>query len=283
MRADTLANTNCDKYYNSQYPSNLTQRLTISHSSDRVEVFVFTQEGFIDSLRKKGLLAKAAEVVQDLRPYVKSGIPALDKWKPMFTALKDFGFTVSQSQYRMDGNYIIFKGYAGFRKYITTTRYLVNNSKVLHLQVGKLGGSKAFSTYSPITVILIGGEAFNHIIRGEYSEAISGFLFDSATSLITGQIARFAAARIAQGIGAGAVKIVAGTVAAPIVAGVLIAISVGALITYMDEKHNISKRFDRAFKETLDDIARQASKAGQDLEYLNTPEGAMWLMRYLTR
>jgi len=71
------------------------------------------------------------------------------------TMLKDLGIT-AEAQFKTGPNgnrYVIFKGYAGLRKYFTGTRYLASNPKIVDMAIGRVGAAKKVLKGAKVTVV----------------------------------------------------------------------------------------------------------------------------------
>ncbi len=287
MKVDISATVKANTIYNNEYASSNVELPSFRRSGGRQDIEVISKNDFMLALRERNYMDKIARHDSELSPYIQSGIPTLSQFKRLVVALEEFGFDLTKSQYRFDGEFVIFKGHAGLRKFLDAPRYKAINEKVTYLQIGELGRKKVLTTYSLLSVSVMSYSAYDHFKKGEYLEIFSGLIYDSASGVISTQLARVAAAKIAaKGLGV----IAAGTVAAPIAAGIFVTFAVGAAFSSSTE---LQKSFDEAvksvamklaseFKELSNEVDRELTLLDQLYDYLQTPQGIHWLQQYLS-
>jgi hypothetical protein len=87
--------------------------------------------------------------------------------------------------------YISFKGYAGLRKHITGTRFLLNNPSLINVGIGTLGAAKAIKGGLAISIICsIGYYSLEQLLNDKktWHDFVAGITVDTATALAGGAI-----------------------------------------------------------------------------------------------
>jgi hypothetical protein len=87
--------------------------------------------------------------------------------------------------------YISFKGYAGLRKHITGTRFLLNNPSLINVGIGTLGAAKAIKGGLAISIICsIGYYSLEQLLNDKktWHDFVAGITVDTATALTGGAI-----------------------------------------------------------------------------------------------
>ncbi|MFT7559108.1 MAG: hypothetical protein ACI93R_001012 [Flavobacteriales bacterium] len=131
------------------------------------------------------------------------------------------------SKYRINTHagksYVVFKGYAGLRAQLTSTRYLASNPKVVSMGVGKLGAANAIKGGLLITVVFSAAfHAVDQLLNDQatWHDFIAGVSVDVISAITGGAIAW------------GAVVAVVGGAAMAAIGPIVLMVFVGAGITY---------------------------------------------------
>ncbi|WKE64624.1 hypothetical protein PVT67_13225 [Gallaecimonas kandeliae] len=161
--------------------------------------------------------------------------------------------------------YVVFKGYAGLRKILTSTRYLASNSKVV--QLGITGQTLRSSVKGGVLITVVFSIAFNTIdwiFKENYHW--SNWLGTLATDVTKAAIA--STAGYFAGVGAAAVStVLAGaTVAvAPLIAGIVIGIAVGYLLNQLDANFKITQSLINALDRAQAQISQKVGDTKRGL------------------
>lgn len=191
-------------------------------------------------------------------------------------ALRDFG--IGGGNYyvkhvpKTGKSYVILKGYAGLRKYITGTRYLADHAKMIALGIGK-GAAQGARMSGVLTIVLVGAaNVVQYILDDE------ALLTDLGVALFV-DFSKAAMSTVA-GAAAGALTAIAvtGGIAAPIVAGIVVGIVVSEALDAIDEKYEVKKTLQKWVRSEVDEVTREANRWWS---FLNTPEGINWLQNGL--
>ena len=119
--------------------------------------------------------------------------------------------------------YIVFKGYPGLRTHLGGTRYLVNNPKVVSMDVGRFGAANAIKGGIIISIIFsIAFHAIEQVLnnRATWHDFIASVSVDVVSAITGGAIAW------------GAVSAVIGATAMAAVGPIALVVVVGAGLTY---------------------------------------------------
>jgi len=163
--------------------------------------------------------------------------------------------------------YVIFKGYAGLRKTITGTRYLITHPKVVEMGIGKLGQRTVIQSGVRITFIaMLGYRVLEFLLVDEVT--LGKLIANLATDVV----------KIAAGIGISALLMTAAGVTmttialGPLVAVVLAGFVVSAGLEYLDAEFGITEKMATLIDGMLHDIAQQVANtrdvAGRKLKHV---------------
>lgn len=146
--------------------------------------------------------------------------------------------------------YIIIRGYAGLRKTLQGTRYLADNAKILKFGIGRAGAQAALRM-TPLGLILLVAADVAEVV---YSESIAQ---DDKWAALTAKLAYdipgfviAAALGVKVGGAVATTSFVAGgaaalAFAAPIVAGVAVAVVIGLALMAADKQWDITGKLTR--------------------------------------
>lgn len=181
--------------------------------------------------------------------------------------LKNFGSKFYFKTIR-DARCIVFKGYAGLRKYFTATYYKVTNPKVVSLTIGTKGtlqGIKSSARGTTIAFLIVGAiDLVQHLVDDEatFADLVAQLGIDFTKVAISTAAAIGAGALIT-----GVVMLVGITAPVWLVVGgaIAVGIGVGFLLDYVDTKYQIT-----------DSVKKEANKAQDFLgewyeEYIGYP------------
>ena len=201
------------------------------------------------------------EVASTIANYTSTAMDSAT-WKKL---LADFGLKGKYYIKTYKGKeYIIFKGYAGLREKITGTRYLLNNTKVVNMAIGKAGVIKSGVRGGVVTIVLVWAvDIIDYFLRDEATLSELGVkMFVDLTKTV-----------ISTAIGTVAAMLAAGA-SAPIIVPLGVAIAVGVAVSlgldYLDKKFELSKKLQAWVDEqvaeanrTLEDLRARVNAAGQ--------------------
>jgi hypothetical protein len=154
---------------------------------------------------------------------------------------------------------VVFKGYSGFRKHLTGTKYLASNPKVVSFGIGKLGVAKSIKTGFVVTVII---SATFH--------AFEQMLNDQATwhDFVGGMAVDVGIAAAASGIAWGAVATyIGGTVAMAAVGPMLAVVVVGAALMMLTTAFVDSDALSKNLSDSLREAEQQFKQGLLNVQY----------------
>ncbi|MEE2002341.1 hypothetical protein QWY20_12835 [Alkalimonas sp. MEB108] len=140
-------------------------------------------------------------------------------------------------------SYIILKGQAGLRRILTGTRYLVNNTKVMALGLGKHAAQAAARSGGILTLYLVGAyRVTDFFLRDEatLTQLIGHLAVDVVKVAITVGAAYLASAAVAAAVG-----IAVGPIAAVVLVGIVLTPALNSL----DEYFGISEKVVQGLEE----------------------------------
>lgn len=163
--------------------------------------------------------------------------------------LSDFGYKGNKFYIKTykGAEYIVLKGYPGLRKMFTGTKYMSNNTKVLSMAVGRKGLAYNAAKGGVITIVLIAAvDVAEYFLNDEVTFTHLGVnLFGDVSKAAIAAAAGFAVSKLVL-IG------FAGTVAAPLAAGIVVAIAVGVGLDWLDREFGISEKLQKMLSDELD-------------------------------
>jgi hypothetical protein len=206
-------------------------------------------ENTVDGLTEKGreILYEAVHG-NDFAPAVAD---VAAKWK----LLRDF-FLLGKFYYKTTKgkHYVIFKGYAGLRKYYKGSRYLLENAKVVHLAAAHSVGAAVkeglkWTKGTTITLVFIGSlDILEWMQQDEGQRCLSDILvklaFDTAQVFLEILVGAIAAAGLVALLTLLSVSVLSGTLI--IGAGIAVSIAVGIGITFLDNHFHLVEKTQEA-------------------------------------
>ena len=181
------------------------------------------------------------------------------------------------SKYRINNyngtNYIIFKGSQKARSILTGTRYLVNNTKIVNLGIGKLGAAKSIAGGLKITLVLtITFRAVDTLLRDEatWHEFVGASATDIGKLAISGAASYIAAALVAGGAAVGTFAV------GPLFAAVAVGILVGVTLEWADDKLGITEALIKGLREAERDFDNKVYEIKREWNwYFRSPEATV--------
>lgn len=191
-----------------------------------------------------------------------SSIPAIVLTvKNIDQLLKEFGYTGEFREVKRNGRqYIVFKGYAGMRSIFNAPRYLANNPKILEMGIGKIG-------------------AHANLVRGSYLSLFT-YTFIEAPQILfeyegrtLGELgvrfgsdgAKHALSALAGYAGWAALSGAStALIVPPVAAGLIIAITVGIGLDYLDRRLKLTKRLEKYVSQMMDKYERGWARRYRD-------------------
>ena len=263
-----------------EYPS-IYSPLVISKSSNRtIECHAFDFREFLNMSKNANLItdeqtAKLIEAFEDGVLTQATDFLALAK------AVREFGFSLNNFYEQKVGQipkYIVFKGRRNFRRFITGTRYKVDNAKMIALRIGKAGQNRSLKLSGILSVALYTAGNLNLICEGAVAEFSIGLGINAIEGAATGLIA----AKLAT-------VAFAGSVALPIVGGIIIAGILFAGLDWLDRKYDYRKKitqliisvFNDGYKEwlkTIKDTIKETRETIGKAKRIDERQFAHWLI-----
>lgn len=159
--------------------------------------------------------------------------------------------------------YIIIKGYPGLRSTLNASRYLVTNTKVVEMGLGKLGATRSIVGGLHITMFLtVGFRAIDTLLREEatWVDFVGGLAGDLVKVSIAGAAAFAAASFVAGGAAVAAVAI------GPLFAAIMVGVAVGVALEEVDEALGFTaaiigslRESDKAMRDRVRGLSREWS------------------------
>ena len=156
--------------------------------------------------------------------------------------------------------YIIFKGYPGERKFITGTRYLQSNPKIVNMAIGKLGVHKSVIQGASIAIVMyVGINLLEYFLNDEGTAArIFGTLATDITKVVvSGMMGALAGGTIATTMS---------LVFLPIIIAVGVTIATGWVLNLVDQNYQLTEKLVKAIEQTGNNIEDGFFKFFSDLE-----------------
>lgn len=182
----------------------------------------------------------------------------------MYKLIKEIGISGKYYIKNYNGrDYVIFKGNAAARKYLTGTRYGINNAKMISLQIGRAGARAAVRGGFIFSMIFC--TVLNVADYFARDNATMGQLL-GATSVDLGKAIIASGAAYAVGAGAAALAGTAMLAMGPVIVAVVVAVGVGLLLDAIDKKFDIQGRLSKMLDEglvKLEKVARELKKEGE--------------------
>jgi len=169
--------------------------------------------------------------------------------------------------------YIIFKGSQKLRKLVTGTRYLVNNTKIVQLGIGKLGAARTVVAGMRLTLILtVAFRSVDTLMRDEatWHDFVGGLATDLVKTSIAGGAALIGSALGATGAATGAF------VLGPLFLAIAIGVGTGLVLEKLDERYGFTKSLIEGLREADRDIRAHAAEIKRQWNYYHrTPESTV--------
>lgn len=203
----------------------------------------------------------------------------------LIAALRDFGFHLKGSDYTIrvikGKRYIAFKGYAGLRKTLTAPKYLLDNTKVVNMMIGREVMLKSAVKGTIVSFVLVATvEVIEFLVSDEMLfEELGVNLFSGLTKAAIASAAGFIATTVL--ISAGVIS--ASAVAAPIAVGIAVAVAVTVGLEMIDNYFQITTKLRAAVVEASKPMRADLRKVKREWQWLNQSngEGLIWLQRRL--
>jgi len=253
----------------------MAKSLPPKQESDDVEVFVFSVAQLLEwakwSASYGGSIADTTTLARLFREFGATGLANDIQAGKVNYYLKVYN----------GKSHIIFKGYPGLRKTLSGTKYLAKNTKVLNMAIGKAGLIKSGLRSTAITIVLVGVvDVAQYLLNDKATLADLGVNLFSDLSKAT----------IATAVGTAVGLLVAGTLSGAVIVPLAAAVAVGVIVSeglnWIDEKleltQSLSRWANREWRNMKRDYDNTMYKASRQWHFLNTPQGAYWLMRSLS-
>lgn len=188
--------------------------------------------------------------------------PIKDTLTHVVSIAKDLGLTGKVLLKKVKGiDYVIIKGYAGTRKFLTGTRYLSTNQKIIKLAIGKVALTKTIKAGGILTLcVTIGldilGLVFGDKELNEFGITVASDLVKIGISTLIAEAAGMLAAGVA-GISAFA--------AGPIIITIAVGILVGYSLDAFDRHYNITNRVAAMMEKMSEKIIEEIDEAQQQV------------------
>jgi hypothetical protein len=193
---------------------------------------------------------------RNVSPYIS---PILDVYT-LALVCKDLGLTGRAETKIIKGRqYIIFKGYPGFRTLFPGTRYLADNRKIVQMAVGALGIKHMVKGGALLTIcITVPLTILECFLNDQYT--MSALIGNVASDLAKVGIGSIMAA--IAGLWAGAFTTI---VAAPILTTIVVGLGVGLGLEWLDTKYKLTDKLVASLEKLGDQITevQALSKTGQ--------------------
>lgn len=176
--------------------------------------------------------------------------------------------------------YIIIKGYPGLRSTLNASRYLVTNTKVVEMGLGKLGAVRSIVGGLHITMFLtVGFRAIDTLLRDEatWVDFVGGLAADLVKVSIAGAAAFAAASFVAGGAAVAAVAV------GPLFVAILVGAAVGVALEEADEALGFTAAIVGALRESDKAMRDRASELSREWSwYHRSPESTVnfWMRAF---
>ena len=245
-------------------------------NANQHELFLFTPEEFqaiIDSRpghqqkRLRDYWAQHRRKMNNVAGYASSTMDSV-ALKRLLWDLGGFPKGVQIKAYERVANgqrYIVIKGFAGLRKVLTGTRYLVGNPTVVRMGLGQVGANSAILKGGVITIVALG--AFRCIDYFLTDQATLGYLVGSLAT----DVVKLGITMAGSWVGA-SIMASAGFAIGPLAAVVFVGFIVGWGLGKIDERFNVTQQLVDTLDVQFEKIQSKAQSWRQFYE--NLPEHA---------